>query len=37
MQVEHSVLQGCHNNLPNRTGYDFEACWELEACLKTPT
>ena len=34
LQVEHSVLQGCHSNLPNMTGYDYEACWIEMWCLK---
>jgi hypothetical protein len=36
LTVEHSVLQGCHSNLPNQTGADSVLCWVNQLCLKTP-
>jgi hypothetical protein len=37
LQIEHSVLQGCNTDLPNRTGYGYEECWfPNEWCLKNP-
>ena len=34
LHVEHSVLQGCHSDLPNRTGYLYDTCWTTGECLK---
>jgi hypothetical protein len=37
LTVEHSVLQGCHSNLPNPTGASGPiACYITLFCQKTP-